>query len=142
QSDAPLVTALVQRLLDELGGFTTGDDAEMVALCERLLASDHHAAFLAVSAGGDPLGVVTVAECMALYVAGRLGWVQELYVVPEARSSQVGHALIAAVTAYGQERHWQRLEVNTPNVGEWPRTVAFYRHEGFIGESLHLRKQI
>ena len=32
-----------------------------------------------------------------------------------------------------------RLEVNTPDVVVWPRTVAFYRRAGFLGGSYHLR---
>lgn len=137
--DAPLVSRLAQGLLSELGGFQTGDSAELVTFCTQLLASGHYTAFLAYDATGTPVGLLTLNEVSALYVAGSLGWIQELYVVPEARSLGAGQHLLAAAIAYGRERGWQRLEVNTPDAEAWPRTVAFYRREGFQGGSYHLR---
>ena len=139
-SDAPIVVDMVQRLLLELGGFQAFNTSTTVALCTQLLATEHFTAFLAESSDGSTLGVITLAECPALYVAGRIGWIQELYVVPEARSFGVGQQLIATATNYGQERQWARLEVNTPDANAWPRTVTFYRKEGFEGGSYHLRK--
>ena len=138
--DAHIVVDMVQRLLLELGSFQAFDTPTIVSLCAELLSTDLFKAFLAESATGSPLGVITLAECPALYVAGRIGWIQELYVVPEARSLGTGHQLIVAATTYGQKRQWQRLEVNTPEASAWPRTVAFYRQEGFAGGSYHLRK--
>ena len=137
--EAQIVVELVQHLLVELGGFPAGDRAELIALCEQLLAGGQYRAFLASNDAGKSLGVLTVCECSALYVAGRLGWIQELYVVPKARSLGVGQHLIAAALAYGRERGLKRLEVNTPDVEQWPRTVAFYRREGFLGGAYHLR---
>lgn len=137
--DAPLVTRLAQCLLSELGGFQTGDSADLVIFCTQLLASGHYTAFLAYDANGTPVGLLTLNEVSALYVAGSLGWIQELYVAPEARSLGAGQRLLAAAIAYGRERGWQRLEVNTPDAESWPRTVAFYRREGFQGGSYHLR---
>jgi GNAT superfamily N-acetyltransferase len=140
--DAPIIVDMVQRLLLELGGFQTFDTSTMIVLCEQLLATEHFTAFLAEAESSvySTQGVITLAECPALYVAGRIGWIQELYVIPEARSLSVGQQLIAAATNYGQERQWARLEVNTPDANAWPRTVAFYRKEGFEGGSFHLRK--
>lgn len=137
--DTSIVIDLAQRLFLELGGFQAGDLEALVALGAQLLASDHYTAFLACDATGAPLGLLTLNETAALYVAGRLGWIQELYVAPEARSLGVGQQLIAAAQKYGRERGWQRLEVNTPDADAWPRTVAFYRREGFQGSSYHLR---
>lgn len=137
--DASVVTDLAQRLLSELGGFHTGKPADMISLCEHLLSSEHYTALLAVDAAGTPLGLLTLQACPALYVAGYLGWIQEFYVVPQARSLGIGKQLLATAVVYGCQRGWQRLEVNTPERTAWPRTVAFYRREGFVGDSTHLR---
>jgi GNAT superfamily N-acetyltransferase len=138
-TDVAVVVDLAQRLLTELGGFQTGSVTEQEAFCRQLLAGEHYTAFLARDAQGVPLGLLTLNEVAALYVSGHLGWIQELYVTPEARSFGVGQQLIAAALAYGQERGWKRLEVNTPDAAAWPRTVAFYRRAGFQGGSYHLR---
>jgi GNAT superfamily N-acetyltransferase len=136
--DAATVADLAAHLLQELGGFGL-DAAQITPLAASLLATEHYMALIAFAAGGEPIGLLTLNECTALYLAGKLGWIQELYVAPVQRSSQVGHALIAAAIEVARERSWRRLEVNTPNASEWPRTVAFYRREGFVGESVHLR---
>ena len=138
--DAPIVVDLVGRLLSELGGFQTFDAATALPLCEELLSTEHYLALLARDHHGVPVGVLTLQACPALYVAGYVGWIQEFYVIPEARSLGVGHRLLVEADTYAQERHWQRLEVNTPDITSWPRTVAFYRREGFTGQSSHLRK--
>jgi GNAT superfamily N-acetyltransferase len=138
--DARRVSELVHRLLDELGGFHSFDVVEAASLCEVLLSTAAYAAFLARDDSGKSLGVITLYECPALYVAGRLGWIQELYIIPQARSLAIGHQLIEAAARYGQARGWRRLEVNTPDAQAWPRTVAFYRREGFEGGAYHLRK--
>ncbi|MBO0780505.1 MAG: GNAT family N-acetyltransferase [Ktedonobacteraceae bacterium] len=137
--DAAVVIDLVERLLRELGGFAF-DKEGATRLCEQLLATGRYTALLARDAEGSALGVLTLHESSALYVVGKLGWIQEFYVVPEARSLGVGHLLAEEATRCARERGWSRLEVNTPNAQEWPRTVAFYRREGFEGGSYHLRK--
>jgi GNAT superfamily N-acetyltransferase len=140
--DAPTVVSLVGHLLVELGGFAAFDEPAAVTLCESLLATDHYTAFLAYDPEGQAIGVLTLQECPALYIAGRLGWIQELYVAPDARSLGVGHLLLEQAEAYGRQRQWGRLEVNSPNAAAWPRTVAFYQREGFAGGSVHMRKSL
>lgn len=138
-NDVATVVDLAQRLLNELGGFQTSESAALAELGARMLASDQYTAFLAYDTSDTAVGLLTLHEISALYVAGQLGWIQELYVTPEARSLGAGQQLIEAAQRYGRERGWQRLEVNTPDADAWPRTVAFYRREGFQGGSYHLR---
>jgi GNAT superfamily N-acetyltransferase len=141
-ADAATVVALVGRLLAELGGFQAFEPAEATALCARLLATEGYTALLARDEHREPLGVLTLQECPTLYVAGTVGWIQEVYVAPTARSRGVGHVLVDRAVRYGQQHGWRRLEVNTPEAAAWPRTVSFYEREGFAGGSMHLRKPL
>jgi GNAT superfamily N-acetyltransferase len=141
-ADTPVVVALVGQLLAELGGFTSFDAAGAATLCGQLLATDRYTALLARDDQGQALGVLTVQRSPALYVAGEVGWIQELYVVPAARSRGVGRQLLERAADYGRQRGWRRLEVNTPAAAAWPRTVAFYQREGFVGGSVHMRKPL
>jgi GNAT superfamily N-acetyltransferase len=141
-ADAATVVGLVGRLLAELGGFHAFDTAGATALYERLLATGRYTALLARDAHGTALGVLTLQECPALYVAGNVGWIQEVYVAPAARSRGVGRLLVDWAVVYGQQHGWRRLEVNTPEAAAWPRTVAFYQREGFAGGSVHMRKPL
>ena len=43
----------------------------------------------------------------------------------------VGAALLAQARRLGQLRGWRRLEVTTPPLPEFDRTLAFYQREGF-----------
>jgi GNAT superfamily N-acetyltransferase len=141
-ADVPDVVALVGQLLAELGGFTAFATAGAAELCARLLATDRYTALLARDEQGEALGVLTLQQCPALYVAGEVGWIQELYVTPAARSRGVGHLLLERATDYSRQHGWRRLEVNTPEATSWPRTVSFYQREGFAGGSIHMRKSL
>lgn len=142
-AEAPTIVALVARLLAELGGFVAFDVDAATTLGAELLATDRFTALLAYDEsrgqGNTAVGVLTLQACAALYVAGTVGWIQELYVAPEVRSLGVGHLLLARAVAEGHDRGWRRLEVNSPEIAAWPRTVAFYQREGFAGGSAHLR---
>jgi GNAT superfamily N-acetyltransferase len=115
EANAETVVDLVLRLLEELGGFSVaGQRDSMVALCRLLLAKGHYAAFVAYTPENTAVGVLTLAEYSALYVAGTLGSIQELYVVPEMRSAHVGQALIAAARDVGRARCWPRSTLGAP----------------------------
>jgi GNAT superfamily N-acetyltransferase len=78
-----------------------------------------------------PVGFLAVTESRSLYAEGRFGVIQELYVQPAARGHGVGAALIAAALTLAQSRVWTRLEVTTPALPAFERTLAFYERHGF-----------
>lgn len=139
--DAMLIIEFVQRLLIELGGDLPIDKQSAINFCKRLLRTRNYYAFIANKDGLD-VGMITVTECSALYVGGKLGWIQELYVTPEVRSQDIGKILITEAEKLAKGLGWLRLELDTPEVEAWPRTIAFYRRQGFIGASFHLKKKI
>jgi GNAT superfamily N-acetyltransferase len=138
-ADAPVVALFVKDLLAEL--FDSERDAEtMTATAHRLLAApDLFTAFVARH-GDEPVGVLTLATCVAVYADGEFGEIAELCVAPTHRSSGIGEALIGAAADHGRRRGWSRLEVGAPPAERWARTVDFYRTNGFgeIGPRLGL----
>jgi len=81
--------------------------------------------------GNVPIGFLALYQSYALYTEGIYGTIPEFYVRPVHRSKGVGAALLERARRLGQSRGWRRLEVTTPPLPEFDRTLAFYRHEGF-----------
>jgi len=132
--DSGVVASLLLRLLSELyDPEEYGYRADTLGPAARTLLRDGSGywAFLALAAGGTPVGVITLNECAAVYAFGKFGEIPELYVVPEYRSAGVGAQLIRAAVEFGRERGWSLLEVGAPEVPKWQRTVEFYSRCGF-----------
>ena len=79
----------------------------------------------------EPLGFLALYESFALYTEGAYGTIPEFYVRPAHRSKGVGAALMAEAKRLGQSRGWRRIEVTTPPLPQFDRTMAFYQREGF-----------
>ena len=129
----PLVVSLVGALLKELGA--EGDEAGKLAV-EQLASlarqgGDRHIAFLAFDADDSPIGVLTLAESMAIYAKGHYGIINEMFVAPEFRSTGVGARLIAAAVAESKSRGWRRIDVTAPESLVWAPTRRFYEQQGF-----------
>lgn len=76
--------------------------------------------------------MITVTDIYTIYAEGRLGIIQELYVLPEYRSKKVGHELIKKVLEFAKSKGWRRIEVGAPDREVWARTMKFYLKEGFV----------
>jgi GNAT superfamily N-acetyltransferase len=140
-ADLPAVLDLVGRLLAELSddpGEFAGLKLDSIApALDR--AGDRFVAFLARSADGEPIGVATLTEAVAIYAGGAYGIISELMVLPAHRRSGVGPMLLAAAQSYGRSRGWRRLDVTAPPGERWRRTVAFYERNGFVFTGPKLR---
>ena len=53
------------------------------------------------------------------------------FVRPGFRSQNVGLGLVAQARHFGNSRAWTRLEVTTPPLPQFDKTLAFYEREGF-----------
>lgn len=139
ESDAETVAVLVFALLDELcGPEPSGYAAENLSeLGITLMRSGELTALIAEQNGGA-IGVLVLNGCASLY-AGRFGEITELYVKPPFRSSGVGEALVDAACELAREKSWSRLEVGTPDLPTWSRTLAFYTRNRFIETGARLK---
>jgi len=104
---------------------------ETVQRCAALLSAGHYAAILGWSKT-TPVAVATITESYALYAGGKIGLIQEFYVVPEYRGSGIGTLLIKQVRDYGLTRGWSCIELCTPPLPEFERTLNFYQVNGLV----------
>lgn len=93
--------------------------------------SDFYLAWHQALGIAPPLGFVALYESHALYAEGPFGTIPELYVRPEYRSENVGFSLVSQAKSFGTSRGWKRLEVTTPPLPQFDKTLAFYEREGF-----------
>lgn len=128
---AKLATALTEEIIQLTGvQHFHVDQAQTTRLCEQLLVAGKYVALLAWQ-NGAAVGLAGCCESHALYAEGTFGVVQEFYVLPEWRSAGVGAELLAAVADYGRTQAWARLELCTPPLPEFVRSLAFYERNGF-----------
>ena len=104
---------------------------ETTARLEDFLSREKYVVFIARDPSGEAVGFVTLHESHALYAEGAFGTIPELYVRPEYRSRQIGLSLLQQARSFGSSRGWKRLEVTTPPLPQFEKTLAFYEREGF-----------
>jgi len=101
-------------------------------MARELLEAGHYRVLLARDGDhGAVLGFATLCESHALYAGGRFGIIQEFYVRPDHRSQRIGARLLEAAAGHARKNGWQRLELCTPPLPAFDRTLAFYRQNGY-----------
>jgi len=133
--DAAVSAGLVNALTREICEATNishfdNDLPRTEKLCEELIRQGHYTVLLGY-ADVALAGIATITENYALYAGGKVGTVQELYFVREMRSSGIGAALLNAILARGKERDWAAIELCTPPLPQFEKTIAFYSRHGF-----------
>lgn len=131
QHIAEMTVALTREISAQLGVQHFDLNVEKTrTLCQTLLDEGRYVALLA-QVDGEHVGFVGISEGRALYAEGALATMQEFFVTPAFRTHGVGAALIEAAMALAQQRGWQRMEVCTPPLPEFNRSLAFYEQNGF-----------
>ena len=135
--DAPAIVQMVGELLREImalvGTKAFGFHQEETEARARSWITDGKYSVLLVrdEVQPEPLGFLALYESYALYTEGAFGTIPEFYVRPAHRSKGVGAALMGEARRLGQSRGWRRIEVTTPPLPQFDRTMAFYQREGF-----------
>lgn len=139
--DAVTVAGLVHSLLDELSGGKAPEIEEVAERAKAVLSGTGVVAALAY-ADDEPVGVMTLNECAAIYAGGKFGEISELYVRPEMRSKGVAQQLLDHAQQEALARGWKRIEVGAPGQPDWHRTLNFYLRNGFDEVGPRLRRLI
>lgn len=95
-----------------------------------LISQNKYFAFIAKN-NDEYIGFVSMYESYALYSEGAYGTIPELYVRANYRSSGIGKELLKKVKEFAKEKNWKRLEVTTPPLPEFDRTLEFYQNNSF-----------
>jgi GNAT superfamily N-acetyltransferase len=90
----------------------------------------------------DPVGLLTLVECAAMYAGGRFGTIQELYIAPTKRNLGIGRLLLGEAKTIALECGWTRLEVTATAEHILPRSAKFYRQNGFADSGPRLKLSI
>lgn len=106
------------------------DNSLAEKLCENYLSNGIYNVIAAVD-DDKIVGFSALCESHSIYAEGAFGIIQEFYVMPECRSKEVGKGLVNEVIAFAKNRKWKRLELCTPPLPEFDRTVDFYLANGF-----------
>jgi len=106
------------------------DVSKAEELCNRFMTQGHYLVIGAID-GDKIIGFGALCESHSLYAEGSFGIVQEFYVMPEYRSKSVGSTLLAEIIKQAHSKNWVRLELCTPPIPEFDRTVSFYQENGF-----------
>lgn len=135
-ADAPEVATMVGELLAEIMGAIgvqafNFDLAETMSRLEDYLVREKYLVFMARDEEDYPAGFIALYESYALYAEGAFGTIPELYVRRKCRSARLGFRLVAEAKAFAKARGWRRLEVTTPPLPQFDKTLAFYEREGF-----------
>lgn len=77
------------------------------------------------------IGFISLYESFALYAEGTIGTIPELYVSPDCRGGKIGKRLLEAAKEFGVARGWKRLEVTTPPLPQFDKSLKFYEQNGF-----------
>jgi GNAT superfamily N-acetyltransferase len=136
-ADAPAIVAMVGELLHEImaaiGSKLFGFDPDETEARARAWMADRLYRVLVAYADGEStaIGFLALYESYALSAEGAFGTIPELYGRPDFRSQGVGARLIAEAKQYATAKRWTRLEVTTPPLPQFDRTLTFYARQGF-----------
>lgn len=101
-----------------------------IQLCDRFIR-DQSYTVIGAFYGNEIIGFIALSKSQSLYAEGSFGIIQEFYVKPEYRSQRVGSELLEQAINLAKTQKWQRLELCTPPIPEFDRTVSFYQNNGF-----------
>lgn len=135
-SDSRIVAELEKMLLTEIIHRTNVkhfevDENELVQNVQNFIVDGSMQIFLACD-NEYCVGFIGLSEACALYAHGKYGIITELFVIPEYRNKKIGKLLIEQACDIAIKKHWKRLEVTTPSLPEFQKSLDFYVANDFM----------
>lgn len=138
--DAPRVAELLVAFREHMGR-DWPEHAAILATVERLLADGNTEFLLAASDDGRAQGVVQLRFRWTVWWSAEDCWLEDLYVLEEARGAGLGRALVEASLARAAERGCRRIDLDV-DPGNAP-ALALYESLGFRpGPQVYMRRRI
>jgi len=142
--DSGLLAKLICELLKDFnqrsGSNFVIDESKIEETCKELLPRENFGGFIATDEKTNAaVGLVTITQATAIYNGGDFGVITELYVDRNTRSKGIGKMLIESALEFARAKNWKKVEVGAPNKNEWPRTIEFYKKNGFEEKGPKLR---
>ena len=106
------------------------DEEETIERIKDLMQKGIYSIFVATS-HEKIIGFVAIAKSYALYAQGEFGTITEFYILPEYRSLGVGKMLLENAKAFAIAQNWNSLEVTTPPLPFFQRSLEFYEENEF-----------
>lgn len=130
------LSIMVGELLDEIMALTNSpvfkfDKIKTAQRAKVLIEEDKYWVFIATDNNNNAVGFVSLYESYALYAEGAYGTIPELYVRPTYRSQNIGKDLLNKAIDFAEQKDWKQLEVTTPPLPEFVKTLQFYRENSF-----------
>lgn len=130
------IAVMVGELLDEIMTSAGIQDfnfnpEETEANLKDFMDQGKYIAFVAKSDTNGQVAFITLYESYALYTKGIFGTIPEFFVRPKFRSQGIGGRRMDQVKAFAGSRGWKRLEVTTPPLPQFEKTLEFYEKKGF-----------
>jgi len=128
--DRDSLEAAVARLQAQLAEHEMHPPAAALRGVVQTVIADARLGFLLLAtSAGQPNGIAYAAAHLSAEHGGTVGWLEELYVIPEWRGCGAGSALLTEVTTRAQQQGWRALELEV--VAGHERAVPLYQRHGF-----------
>ena len=128
---AKLAVCLTNEIMERTGiKYFNVDVPLAVSLCQNYLSNGLYYVIAAFDKN-EIIGFGALCESHSLYAEGTFGIIQEFYIMPNYRSQNIGKELICEIVNFSKSKKWKRVELCTPPLPEFNRTVEFYQANGF-----------
>lgn len=128
---AQLAVCLTEEIIERTGTPHFDINTELAEELCRTFISQNQYYVIAAFQQDHVIGFGALCESYALYAEGKFAILQEFFVLPDFRSQRVGYELIEEIKKFAIQKKWKRIELCTPPLPEFERTVSFYKENGF-----------